>query len=185
MDTRLSTQAVAASLLGQGRPSLATWYAGPLEKAVAEDLHAGAEQALQACLREGVSCFRLRVLQLVCRFWPGDAIHTEYLQLLVAAGGASERALLELVYGQLLASCKYRQAHRHLERGFTLAAPQLHAGDYIRLLRRHELLAYLCLSDTPSQPQSLDGLLAEAAVIRRLQDVTGRQFQSTHTDTIG
>ena len=154
-------------------------------RAAAADLHASCEQALQSRLRDGAPCFQLRVLQLVCHFWLTQAITLEYERLQVSATGSDAQALLELVYGQLLFSCKYRQAHRHLERGFSLAAPLLGAADYFQLVRRHELLGYLSRSDTPSLPQPLDALLAEAAVIRRLQQGVGRQYPCAHLDTVG
>lgn len=185
MDARLPKCAAPVSLRETGPPSLVAWYADPLAQDVAADLHASAEQVLQARLRAGESCYQLRVLQLVCRFWLADTSALEYQRLLAAAAGARDQALLELVYGQLLASCKYRQAHRHLERGFSLAVPQLDSTDYFRLVRRHELLGYLCMSDTPSLPQSLDALLAEAAVIRRLQEGSSRQHRCAHLDTVG
>lgn len=185
MDASLPKPAVAASLLGQQPPSLAAWYADPLAQGAAEELHASAEQAVQARLRAGAPCFQLRVLQLVCHFWLAQTIALEYERLCVSAAGGCEPALLELVYGQLLASCRDRQAHRHLERGFALAAPQLNAADYFRLVRRHELLGYLYMSETSLLPQALDALLAEAAVIRRLQQGTGKPYRSAHTDTVG
>lgn len=180
MDVRLPKPAQAA-----GPRSLAAWYADPLAPHVAAALHDTTEQALQGCLRAGEPCFRLRLQQLLCRFWLTQVSSHEYEQLQVAAAGAAERALLELVYGQLLISRKQRQATRHLARGFSLAAPQLNAVDYFRLVRRHELLGYLCLSNTASQPLPLDKLLAEAAVIRRLQQGGGRWFDCAHSDTVG
>ena len=185
MDASLPKPAAAASLLLQRPPSLAAWYADPLAQGMAEELHAGAEQALQARLRAGAACFQLRVLQLVCHFWLAESISLEYERLRISAVDGCEQALLELVYGQLLVSCKDRPAHRHLERGFALAAPQLDAADYFRLLRRHELLGYLHLSGTATLPQALDALLAEAAVIRRLQQGTCKQYRGTHADTVG
>jgi hypothetical protein len=186
MDASLPKPAAAASLLLQGPLSLAAWYADPLAQGMAEGLQAGAEQALQARLRAGAaSCFQLQVLQLVCHFWLAESISLEYERLRISAASGCEQALLELVYGQLLVSCKDRPAHRHLESGFALAAPQLDAADYFRLLRRHELLGYLHLSGTATRPQALDALLAEAAVIRRLQQGTGTQYRGTHADTVG
>jgi len=185
MDASLPKPVAAASLLGRERPSLAGWYADPPAQGVAEALHAGAEQALQARLRAGEPGFQLRVLQLVCNFWLAEAITLEYRRLLDVAADARELALLELVHGQLLVSCKSWQAQQHLERGFALAVPLLEAADYFHLVRRHELLGYLCMSDTPSLPQTLDALLAEAAVIRRLQQGTGRQHYCAHLDTVG
>jgi hypothetical protein len=185
MDASLPKPVVAASLLGREPPSLAGWYADPPAQGVAAALHASVEQALQARLRAGEPGFQLRVLQLVCDFWLAKAITLEYRLLLDAALDARELALLELVHGQLLVSCKYRQAQQHMERGFALAVPLLDAADYFHLVRRHELLGYLCMSDTPSQPRSLGALLAEAAVIRRLQQGTGRKHCCAHMDTVG
>jgi hypothetical protein len=93
--------------------------------------------------------------------------------------------LLELVYGQLLISRKLQPATIHLEQGFMRAACYLDSGDYLRLLRRHELLGYLVLTDTPADPQPLDALLSEAAVIRRLRENTGRRNENDHHDTVG
>lgn len=185
MDASSLNQAAPIRLLGQNPSSLATWYADPLTTGAAEELHTRAERALQACLRTGTPCFQLRVLQLVCHFWLAEAINLEYERLLVSATGGCEQALLELVHGQLLISCKYRLAQRHLERGFRLAAPQLDAADYFHMVRRHELLGYLRMSDMPSRPQTLDALLVEAAVIRRLQEGEGRQYHGAHLDTVG
>ena len=185
MEANQPNLAAIVRLLGAEPASLAAWYADPLARDVAAELHARTEQALQTCLRTGASCLQLRVLQLVCRFWLAEPITLEYEQSQVSAASAREQALLELVHGQLLVSCKYRRGVRHLERGFALAVPQLDAADYFRLLRRHELLGYLCLSDTASLPQTLDALLVEAAVIRRLREGTGRHYRCAHLDTVG
>ena len=185
MEATQPNQAALVQLLGAEPASLVAWYADPLAQDMAAELHASTERALQACLRAAASCFQLRVLQLVCRFWRAEPVTLEYGQLRVSAASAREQALLELVYGQLLVSCKYRQGPRHLERGFALAAPQLDAADYFRLVRRHESLGYLYMSDTASLPQALDALLVEAAVIRRLREGTGRHYRCAHLDTVG
>jgi len=185
MDVSQWKHTVAATLLAQGGASLAAWYADPLPRAAAQDLEARAGQSLQLRLRTGAPCFQLQLLQLLCRFWLAGVATLEYAQLRVAADGAHERALLELVYGQLLVCRKYRQAHRHLQRGFTLASAELDAADYFRLLRRHELLAYLCLAESPAPPRDLDALLAEAAVIRCLRGGAVRQYRCAHLDTVG
>ena len=185
MDTSQWKHTAAASLLAPGQASLAAWYADPLAGAVAENLEAASVQALQQCLRSGAPCFQLQLLQLLCRYWQAGAVARDYAQLLVAADSTRERALLELIYGQLLVCRKYRQAHRHLQRGFSLAATQLAAADYFTLLRRHELLGYLCLADTPAPPRDLDALLAEAAVIRCLCGEQASEYRSAHLDTVG
>jgi len=185
MDVSQWKNIMAASLLAPVQASLSAWYAEPLAGAVAKNIEAAAALALQQCLRAGAPCFQLQLLQLLCRFWQAGAVARDYAQLMVAADGTRERALLELVYGQLLVCRKYRQAHRHLQSGFSLAATQLAAADYFTLLRRHELLGYLCLADTPAPPRDLDALLAEAAVIRRLCGEHGREYRSAHLDTVG
>lgn len=185
MDARQWKPAVAASLLVPGQPSLSAWYADPPAQGAASALLARTERAMQTQLREGAPCFQLRVLQLLCHCWLGEVLTAEYAQLLVAAAGDRERGLLELVYGQLLVSRKYRQADWHLQRGFTLVAPRLNAADYFCLVRRHELLGYLCLSDTPAPPQTLAALLTEASVVRRLRGETGRKYSCSHLDTVG
>lgn len=173
------------ALLGCERPSLALWYADPLSGEVAEVLHAAAQEALQTRLCAGTPCFQLHVLQFVCRFWLEAATEPEYDRLAIAAGDRAEQALLEIVYGQLLISRKYRHAAPHLERGFAQAVRYLESSDYFRLVRRHELLGHLCVSDTPSPPQGLAALLAEAAVTRQLQAGGGHHYRLTHLDTIG
>ena len=109
----------------------------------------------------------------------------EYEKIQMVATDAFELALLELVYGQLLMSCKRAGAHQHLADGFELAVDHLASDEYFQLLRQHELLAWLPLSETPSLPQELASLLTEAAVIKQLQEGEGMQCRPAHLDTIG
>ena len=175
----------AAALLHRRKPSLSAWYANPLSAEQAAQLQLAAQQELQRRLCSGASCFPVHVLQLVCRFQRQLAIELDYRQLLAAVRDVPERALLELVYGQLLASRKLSGAHQHLADGFVLAADCLSSTDYFQLLRQHELLDWLVLSDTACLPQSLADLLAEAAVIKQLRGVAVVRFGRTHLDTLG
>ena len=143
------------------------------------------QQELQTRLCNGGSCFALHVLQLVCRFQRQANVELAYQQLRTSAQDASEQALLELVYGQLLASRKKTGAHQHLADGFALAAAVLSSTEYFQLVRRHELLGWLVLSDAASVPQPLDALLAEAAVIKKLQGDAGLPHSLAHRDTLG
>jgi hypothetical protein len=170
----------AADLLRPQRPSLAAWYAGPLAAGPLARLQLAAAAGLQSRLCKGGSSFRPQLLQLVCRSLAGAYIEPDYRQLRATVHAAHDMALLELVYGQLLISRKLQPATTYLERGFMRAARYLDSSDYLRLLRRHELLGYLVLGDTPADPQPLDALLSEAAVIRRLCEHTGRRNQDTH-----
>lgn len=173
------------ALLRQRQPLLSAWYAAPLSRDRVTRLQVVVQDEQQTRLCNGESCFQLHVLQLVCRFQRQLDVELEYQQLLAAVQDASEQALLELVYGQLLTSCKQTGAHQHLADGFILAADYLSSTDYFQLLRQHELLAWLPLSETASPPQPLASLLAEAAVIKQLRGAADVQFGRAHLDTLG
>jgi hypothetical protein len=174
-----------AALLGEAQPALAAWYADPLPHQQARMLLEMARCKRQACLCRGESCFRLEVLQLVCRYWLDSNAELEYRQLASLAMEEAEQALLELVYGQLLISRKLQAAHRHLERGFSLAAQRLDSADYFALVRRHERLGWLHLTQIPARPVPLQPLLNEAAVIARLTESQRATHARTHYDTVG
>ena len=173
------------ALLHQQCPQLSEWYATPLTRNRLVSLQSALQQELQTRLCNGASCYALHLLQFVCRFQYRIDVQLDYQQLLAAVQNVPEQALLELVYGQLLASCKQTGAHQHLADGFALAAEYLSSADYFRLVRQHELLGWLALADTASAPQQLQSLLAEAAVIKQLQRDTGVPFGATHRDTLG
>jgi hypothetical protein len=176
---------VTARGLGDYPASLATWYGEPVAAADAACLYADTEKALRYRLCAGSPVFTLQVLQLLARFWMGVSIPLDYQQLAASTTEQRDQALLEIVYGQLLLSRRQWPALQHLERGFRLAASYLAATDYFLLVRRHELLRHIPLSDVQVSPQGLQSLLAEAAVIRQLQG-TGRHTCSvSHHDTLG
>jgi hypothetical protein len=167
-------------------PSLAAWYGEPLAVADAERLLTNTEKALRIRLCAGLPVYPLHVLQLLLRYWLDSNLLPEYPQLATAATGKRDRALLEIVYGQLLLSRRQWPALQHLDRGFRLAAGYLEATDYFLLVRRHDLLRHIPLADTPVAPQGLQALLAEAAVIRQLQGTARRHpCSASHHDTIG
>ncbi len=173
------------ALLHQHQPLLSAWYAAPLSRDKVTRLQVAVQDELQTRLCNAASCFQLHVVRLVCRFQRQVDVELEYQQLLTAVQDASEQALLELVYGQLLASCKQTGAHQHLADGFALAAEYLSSADYFRLVRQHELLGWLALADAASAPQQLQSLLVEAAVIKQLQGDTGVAVGGAHLDTLG
>lgn len=182
MHTRNPTHPVERLLAGQ-QPALATWYGEPLGAVTAAALYTRAQRELQPCLNRGA--FPLHVLQLVCDFWRRADGAPAYETLAAAAASRREQALLELVYGQLLMSRKLRPANAHLARGFGLAAPWLASVSYFELVRRHERLACLRLTDTAAPAQGLSRLLSEAAVVRRLRDGGKRRGVNEHCDTVG
>ena len=175
----------AATLLSARVPDPALWYGDPLGRRHAIGLQRALQAELHARLCRGESCFPLHVLRLVCAFRTAADGRLEYEQLTVLARENTERALLELVYGQLLISRKLLPANRHLAKGFLLAADYLAPPAYFRLLRQHELLGLLRLSDIPAAPLKLEALLREAAVIERLQLAGSGRYENTHTDTVG
>ena len=183
--TETGQNCAVTALLYQQCPQLSEWYATPLTRSRLVYLQSALQQELQTRLCNGASCYALHLLQFVCRFQYRIDVQLDYQQLLAAVQNVPEQALLELVYGQLLASCKQTGAHQHLADGFALAAEYLSSADYFRLVRQHELLGWLALADTASAPQQLQSLLAEAAVIKQLQGDTGVPFGATHRDTLG
>jgi hypothetical protein len=174
-----------AMLLDGTGLELAAWYADPLPLREVRMLHELAVRMRQACLRRGESCFRLEVLQLVCRYWLEMNAGLAYRQLASLARCDAEHALLELVYGQLLISRKLQAASWHLEYGFSLGARRLDSADYFTLVRRHERLGWLQLTETPAQPAPLQTLLNEAAVIAQLSGSHRSAPVRAHYDTVG
>lgn len=175
----------AGDLLKSARPSLTGWYADPMDAPAAQVLLDRAHRRLRSRLCCGGRCFQLHVLRMLCHHWLQSDSALDFRQLSALASDDSERALVELVYGQLLISGKRLPAWQHLERGFSLAARLLDTVDYLLLLRRHDLLEYLPLSGSPVAAQDLQSLLKEAAVISRLRGNERRVHKSSHRDTLG
>lgn len=173
------------TLLALQEPDLSLWYGDPVGRQAAEALAGSACRQLRVRLCEGGPRFQLHVLLLACDFHLGGNIGPGYEQLAATTRSARERALLELVYGQLLVGSKCLHGLQHLGKGFSLAAGYLDTPGYFRLVRRHELLACLPASASPRAPLDLESLLTEARVIRRLQAGAGRSHPDTHHDTVG
>ena len=176
---------VTALGLVERRAALAAWYGEPVAAADAEWLCAGTEKTLRSRLCAGLPAFQLHVLQLLGHFWMDVSIALEYKQLAASATGKRDRALLEIVYGQLLFSRRQWPALQHLDRGFRLASGYLEATDYFLLVRRHDLLRFIPMSEERVAPQGLQSLLAEAAVIRQLQCIARNTCSASHHDTVG
>jgi len=176
---------VTVRALAERQVSLAAWYGEPLASGYAEHLYAETEKALMQRLCAGLPVFQLQLIQLLCHYWMELSVALEYLQLTALASGKRDRALLELVYGQLLLSRRRKPALQHLDHGFRLATDYLEATDYFLLVRRHDLLRYLPLSEADAAPQGLHSLLAEAGVIRQLQGAGPSTRSMAHYDTLG
>jgi hypothetical protein len=181
----MSQIGTAADLLKSARPTLTGWYADPIAAPDAQALLDCTQRRLRSRLCRGGRCFSLHLLRMICHHWLQSDSALDYQQLSAQACDDSERALVELVYGQLLISGKRLPARQHLERGFSLSARHLDTVDYLLLLRRHDLLEYLPLSESPVVAQDLKSLLKEASVISRLQGNGRRVLKSPHRDTLG
>lgn len=149
---------------------LGRWYAEPLSADEARQCFAEASRRLEQRLRHGGRTLCCRLHLMMARFWQGEDISEEYRNLQrLAAGRAHSRALLELIYGQLLLSRQLTGALEHLDYGFNLARNLFTAGDYFTVMNRHRLLRQLPLSDTPAEAKPLESLLTSARVIERMR----------------
>ena len=167
--------------------ALTLWYPAAIDPARAALVWDLAQRMLKEARLSGASPFPGRVLEIVSRFWLDKPIELHYLEMRAIAADARERAIAELVYGQLLITCRLRVSLLHLAAAVEQARGLLKTQDYFALLRRHDLLGSLYLGDEPRQPQDLSSLLLEAAVIRRLKEAIrdGPRWVSDARDTVG
>jgi hypothetical protein len=161
------------------------WHVKSLTESEAHAWLQQAQQSQRIAHLAGTSAVTERVRELVARFWLGRPIYLQYLSMRAAAQTRYERALAELVYGQLLLTLRLKGAFEHLDRGLHDARDLLATRDYCTLVRRHELLRYLPLGDEPRPPQDLSALLAEATVIKRLVGMRARSSAGNSADTLG
>jgi hypothetical protein len=185
MSTHESLEPVHHILLDTGQAALVDWYATPVPHRQAEALLIAAQEAVQQCLRTGECGFQAQLLAMICHWWLRPEVKAAYEELLQTVSSPHQRALLHLVYGQLLASRKLETAKEQLTSGFRWAAALLSSADYFRLLRRHEMLGMLVFGKHAAAAQDLPALLAEAAVIERLQRGSRPGYNSGHHDTLG
>ncbi len=177
---------VLRQLLVDGQASLVSWFAVPLTPEQAEAALSEIRQALRRGRAAQQGAFSARLAELIFRFWAGNDIEANYRNLLALLNDQRELALLDLCYGQLLMSRKQQPAWQHLDKGFARAAHLLEPEDYFAVLKRHELLRELPLSQLPSAAATLEALLAEARVIARLRGAGGRPDRGSgkHSDTL-
>lgn len=150
------------------RVPLGAWFALPLSGAEAEGLAAAARRAANPRRDTGDATDLPRLAALIAVFWRGGRARDEYRSLRATARAPRMRALVDLVYGQLLISRRLRGARVHLQAGFHAAVPWLGAAEYFRVLQRHESLGHLVLGEAPAPPARLAELLREARVVRML-----------------
>ncbi|MFA5529862.1 MAG: hypothetical protein WDA11_04250 [Thiohalomonadaceae bacterium] len=163
---------------------LGRWYADPCTEATARTVLARIESREQRRRRRGQGSLALRLAALPARAALGEPIEQDYERLtaLTARRGTRARALVELVYGQVLMTRRRPGAMAHLNQGFALARHLFAPGDYFVVLKRHTLLALLPPADLPPEP--LDGLLTTARVMARM-GVRQNQVRHDANDTFG
>ncbi len=173
-------------LLAGRRLSLAAWLGDPLPVRDADRWLAESRAQLKACYARGQACFHVRLAELIALHWCGRNTAMHYRNLLAVLDSDRDRAQLELCYGQLLIACKLCSAWHHLDTGFELAANLLQPEEYFIVMRRHDRLRHLPLSENGADPAELGGLLSEAGVISRLAGpARGRRLAGTgHQDTV-
>ncbi len=168
-------------------PSLQAWYADPLPAArVRPLLETVRAHRLRKSSAPGKP-FALALQEWLGRFWLGRATDADYHSVRSQAENARDRALVELIRGQLSMSRKLSGAMQQLDAGLALAADLLEARQYLVVLKRHEVLRHLALSAQPALAQDLASLLCEARVQLRLKRSMGRtqRHPSDPYDTFG
>ncbi len=167
---------------------LGRWYADPMSTDEASHTIVETNHRLERRLRHGGGTLCCRLSLLRGRFWLGRDISDDYWGLQhLASSTPHGRALLELLYGQLLLSRQLAGALEHLEKGFSLARHLFTASDYFAVMSRHRQLKYLPQAQQPSPPSSLQQLLVMAQVIERLEqpERKRRDYTFDNRDTYG
>jgi hypothetical protein len=150
--------------------SLGRWHGDPLSREEAARLRARLEaRETERLRRGGRGCFACRLGMLIARFWEAEPIADEYAKLAALARrrhSPRARALLELIYGQLLSARRLPGAGLHLEQGFAEGRNLFAPADYFVVLKRHALLRLLPPGEGAAM--DLEGLLTTARVIERM-----------------
>ncbi len=173
-------------LVAQPAASLSDWYADPMHYDQARYVQMVVQQALQLAYSRGQTGVGLQLLDIITRYSLSRPVEHLVASLSATLQTPGQLALLNLVYGQLLASRKQPSAMRWLEAGFRLAADLLDAEAYFDLLRRHALLRHLHSGPGTAETHSLESLLTEARVIQQLdRSGTRPRVVGRSADTLG
>lgn len=165
---------------------LSAWQAEPMPHALASVYLEGVRTLLQQAYKKGTETSLLKIVKMTARYWLGRFRTVDFENLLCTLDGEKYQALACLVYGQLLVSRKRSGAHEMLKQGFDRIQPWLQADEYFTLLKRHQQLGALSLSPTGSAALSLQELLNEAAIVRKLRGETRiLPVHGDRSDTLG
>lgn len=149
--------------------ALAGWYADPLDRKAGELLRQRGLDRAQQAYRRRESPLAGELQALIGGFALGHTVLAEVDALAGVAAMPAERALVRLIYGQLLISRRVSGAMEALDQGFELARDAFLPADFFAVMKRHELLDELPLFSRERPAQSLNELLREAGVIRCLR----------------
>jgi hypothetical protein len=147
--------------------ALSAWYANPLSVNEAEQQLCDVRDKLRQ--PQDSHYLHSRVQEVIARYWLGRDISADIENLQTICKDNHCRALIKLVYGQLLISRKRQGAMDYLQQGFRQAANLFHASEYLEVMRRHERLKHLVLNEQAAEGRSLEDLLKEADVIMKLK----------------
>ena len=163
------------------------WYAQPLDQEQAKQLLEFSAKMQKSALMHGKDVFEFKLRELIARFFLNKNIQLEYQTMSALLKDDRQRAQLELVYGQLLISRKLAGAHEHLKQGFLLARPFIESAFYFGVMKQHEQLAIIKTGNTAVPALSLEDLITEAGVIRKLEKSSGKRGYhcSDPEDTLG
>ncbi len=165
--------------------ALKDWHADPQSREQAQSLLTEVQEQRRRAAHAGEACPQCGVWELIAHFWLGRNVQPEFENLVKVTAEADRKALVQLVYGQLLLSRKLSGADDYLQRGFLLATPFLEAGAYFQVMKRHALLTTLPLSHQPAPPASLQTLETEARVIQKFRGQTRPPQSGDGKDTLG
>lgn len=162
---------------------LSAWYANPLTVAEATDRL----ESIRCQRKQNGSVSSLRIEEIIARYWLGRDIKGDVENYLASCENESHKALITLIYGQLLMSRKCATAMDYLHAGLRLANKHFQGAAYLEVMRRHEQLAFIVLSNHPVPALSLYELLREAAVIKKLKGKISHHcdIRADKTDIVG
>jgi len=149
--------------------TLAAWHAAPLNKTQAQQLFDDVQKQRKQAVLGGEQCILCQIHEFIAQFWLGKSVLNSLELAVQIESDAARRALLLLVYGQLLLACKLNAAFEFLDRGLQEAAPLLSPTDYFRVVNRHELLSVLPLFSEARPPADIASLENEARIVLRLK----------------
>ena len=167
---------------------LARWYAEPLSHEEAQALLSLSERREQERLKRNGTAYLSPLLKLIALHWLEAPTESHY-HYLISKKSKSIHAdvLTPLIYGQLLMSRKQVGAMDYLEKAFHRATSLLRPEDYFVLMKRHQVLKQIPLSEQASQGVSLDALIKTGSVIGRMEESHGGrpEFRHDPNDTYG